>query len=514
MAAPPAKICVPLTLPSAANVAAEINEALKIGDLVELRLDYLTEVELDRVAKDLGALAAEFPNRLILTLRPKVQGGRSNFDLSRRLSFWSEVSRLASCYFDLELEVVEQLSINGSGIDWPRVICSHHDFERLPVELEKIYARLAGTKAGIVKLAVAATDAADCLSVFQLLDRARSEGRRLIAIAMGEAGAMTRILGPSRGSFLTYGPLDDSAATAPGQLSARDLRDIYQIDRINEETEILGLVGRPVAHSISPQIHNAAFHAAGLDAVYIPFAVSDVGRFVRQMVHPRSREIEWNVRGLSVTAPHKLAVMDHLDWIDSTARQIGAVNTITASEEELRGYNTDADAFIAPLRQRFGALRAARCAIIGCGGAARAALWALKTEGAEVRLFARDPRNAQPLTEQFSTECESLETADFKGFDIVINATPLGTRGERERDTPAQAEQLRGVRLVYDLVYNPSETMLLREARSAGCETAGGIEMLLAQAAAQFKLWSGKAADINVMNIAATHALSIENRSR
>src|SRR5439155_8309306 len=174
--------------------------------------------------------------------------------------------------------------------------------------------------------------------------------RDLIAIAMGSAGVITRILGPSRGSFLTYGSLDDTSATAPGQLTARDLRSVYRIDSIDRDTEIMGLIGQPVSHSISPHIHNAAFENAGVNAVFIPFEVRDLEAFVRRMARECSREIEWKLRGFSVTAPHKAAVIKHLDWIDATAKEIGAVNTIVIQDGELRGYNTDAAAFIQPLR--------------------------------------------------------------------------------------------------------------------------------------------------------------------
>ena len=209
-----------------------------------------------------------------------------------------------------------------------RLICSHHDFAGVPADLENIYRRMAATNAPILKIAVQADDAIDCLPVFNLIERARREGRELIAIAMGQAGVMTRILGPSRGSFLTYGSLDEDSATAPGQVTARELREVYRIDSIDRETEIMGVIGRPVAHSISPHIHNAAFAQANINAVFIPFEVHDVDSFMRRMVRTSSREIEWNLRGLAVTAPHKSSVMKHLDWIEPAAKEIGAVNTI------------------------------------------------------------------------------------------------------------------------------------------------------------------------------------------
>src|SRR6185503_13696997 len=208
---------------------------------------------------------------------------------------------------------------------------------------------------------------------------------------------VTRILGPSRGSFLTYGALDDDSATAPGQVNARKLRSLYNIDAINDETMICGLVGLPVMHSVSPHIHNAAFAAEGVNGVYLPFEVRDVREFFKRMVHPQTTELDWNLRGLSITAPHKQAVMECLDWIEPDAKQMGAVNTVVVEEDRLLGYNTDAAGFIEPLLKHLGALENKQVAVIGAGGAARAAIWALQKEKANVTVFARDINKAKAL---------------------------------------------------------------------------------------------------------------------
>jgi len=192
-----------------------------------------------------------------------------------------------------------------------------------------------------------------------------------------------------------------------------------------------------------------------------------------------------------VTAPHKQAVMECLDWIEPAAQEIGAVNTVVVENDRLRGYNTDAAGFINPLLSRFVTLRDARIAIIGAGGAARAAIWALQRQKAIVKLFARDTMKAKPLAELFGISCSSLAEASFDGYDLVINATPLGS-GAHIDESPVTREQLTGSRCVYDLIYNPVETRLMREAQEAGCETLGGLEMLVAQAERQFELWTGK----------------------
>jgi 3-dehydroquinate dehydratase/shikimate dehydrogenase len=511
MKANPVRICVPVCVRHSHELRAAMNRAAKAADMIELRLDCLEQSELDSVVRLLPDRLNQFSVPVILTLRSEDQGGSAAAECQARRRFWTSVKKVPeNCLIDLELDLIQTLATEDElPTDWSGVICSHHDFNGVPANLEMIYERMAATPARILKIAVQADDATDCLPIFLLLDRAQNEGRELIAIAMGQAGIATRILGPARGSYLTYGSLDDESATASGQVNAKDLRDVYRIDEIDRQTQIFGLLGRPVSHSISPHIHNGAFHAAGMNAVYIPFEVGDAGQFLRRMVRPKSRELDWNLRGLSVTTPHKTTVMNLLDWIDPTAQEIGAVNTIIVHGDELHGYNSDASGFISTLRRLFGSLYGVRCAVIGAGGGGRAAMWALREKGAHVVLFARNPDQAGPVAQAFGVEWRPLGTERFDMFDIVINATPLGTRGELERDTPATADQLRGVRLAYDLVYNPTITRFLDEARAAGCEMLGGIAMLVAQAVEQFKLWTGKDPDVEVMRDAALRGLGL-----
>jgi 3-dehydroquinate dehydratase/shikimate dehydrogenase len=410
---------------------------------------------------------------------------------------------------DMEFDIARNSNAfdYGRKPDWSRVICSHHDLVSMPNDLEQLYAGMAKTPAHILKIAVQADDAIDCVPVFRLLERARADGRQMIAIAMGEAGLATRILGPSRGAFLTYAALDDQSTNAPGQPTVDDLHNLYRIQKINRQTEVMGLVGMPVAHSVSPAMHNAAFESSGVNAVYIPFPVKEIASFMRRMVHPRTREIDLNIRGLSVTAPHKSAVMSHLDRVDLAATEIGAVNTIVVEEDELVGYNTDAFAFIQTVSQQIGDLQGARCAVIGAGGSAAAVVWALKRAGAAVTVLARDANKAASFAHRFNVNRQLLSESRLGSFDVVINATPLGTSGPLEDQSPATAEQLHGARVVCDLVYNPLETRFLGEARAAGCETVGGLPMLVSQAVEQFKLWTGEDALEDLMRQVATKAI-------
>lgn len=485
------RICVSVCEKTVAALESAAVRASERADIVELRLDCLTRLE------DLHNVLSRISRPVILTFRPREQGGHRELDHETRKSFWRTAPKTDWWDVESDLEI---------ETDWSRVIISHHDFAGVPRDLIRIYERLAATPARVIKIAVRANDIVDCIPIFQLLDRARTERRELIAIAMGNAGLATRILGPSRGAFLTYAALAEESATAPGQLTAHELRSVYHVDKIDRETMICGLVGLPVMHSVSPHMHNAAFRTAGINGVYLPFEVRDVKSFFNRMVHPLTREIDWNLRGLSVTTPHKSAVLECLDRIEPNAEEIGAVNTIVIDGDRLRGFNTDAAGFIEPLLELLGPLSGLRVAVIGAGGAARAATWALLKHGATVTLFARDVEKARALGQAFDVSYEQLASASFAAYDVVINATPLGS-GVLIDQTPATAEQLAGAHCVYDLVYNPIETRFLKEACNASCKTVRGLEMLVAQAKKQFELWTRESPSATLMYEAAAAAL-------
>lgn len=504
------RICVSLCEPTVAALEGAIAAAVKESDLFEVRVDCLDQLEIENSAGVITKLLHEARCESILTFRPVEQGGRRQLDDEARQALWS-AAICSESFFDIELDLAEKFNSHDGAtflpIDWSRTICSHHDFEGVPAKLAEIYERMCRTPARVLKIAVQANDVTDCLPMFALLEQAHNNGRAMIAVAMGEGGVATRILGPSRGAFLTYASLEDGTETAPGQVSVRELHEVYRIEKIDRQTQVFGLMGLPVSHSVSPRMHNAAFAATETNAVYVPFEVHDVDAFLKRMIHPRTRELNWNIGGLSVTAPHKFAVMAGLDWIEPAAREIGAVNTIVIAGDELHGYNTDGQGFIKPLVQALGDLRGARCAVIGAGGSASATLWSLKRAGVKATVLARETTKASAVAKRFDVEWQPLQNASFAGFDLVVNATPLGTAGKFETEAPATAQQLRGARMAYDLVYNPVETKFLREARAAGCKTLGGLAMLVGQAAEQFRLWTGALPPDGVMHQAAKRGL-------
>ena len=502
-----ARICIPVCAENVESLVSAAKAASASADLIELRLDCLNRDEFARLP--LNHVSKEIQSQLIITLRDPHQGGHRELTRDERIAFWREQLQVpGDSLFDMELDLAKDLAAEGTLKDWSRVICSHHDFDQVPDDIDLIYDQIAKTDAYVIKIAVCAHDVPDCIALFRLIDRARAEDRQIIAIAMGNPGLATRVLGTSRGSFLTFGASDGESATAPGQLTADALRQLYRIEELKRDSPIYGVVGFPAMHSVSPDMHNAAFAHLNIDGVYLPFEVKNVVDFVKRMIHPNTRELEWKVQGLSVTAPHKLTVMQALDSIDHDALEIGAVNTVVVNGDKLLGYNTDAAGFLGPLQKCLGDLRDARVAVIGAGGAANAVAWSLSRAKTNVTVFARDESKASALAARFGVSADKLDGASFSTFDILVNTTPLGTHGQDVDSSPASVDQLRHISLVYDLVYNPIETLLLTQAREAGCKTLTGLQMLVAQAILQFQLWTRETAPSEVMEAAALAALT------
>jgi shikimate dehydrogenase len=280
---------------------------------------------------------------------------------------------------------------------------------------------------------------------------------------------------------------------------------VKQLDR---DTAVYGLIAGDTSYSLSPYMHNAAFQLTGLNSVFVPLQVRDLDAFMRRMVMPENRQIELNFQGFSVTNPHKQTIIKYLDEIDETAQKIGAVNTVKVDNGKLRGHNTDAPGFISALKKAYGDLKGARATVAGAGGGARACVFALKREGVDVTIATRDRSKGEALADEFQARASNLGTGDGVKTDILVNATPLGTKGEGENATIATSDELRDIKLVYDLVYNPAKTRLLREAEAAGAKTLGGIEMLVAQGAEQFRIWTGGEAPLDVMSAAITERLN------
>ncbi|HMB29854.1 MAG TPA: type I 3-dehydroquinate dehydratase, partial [Blastocatellia bacterium] len=451
-------ICAPITEVNPDSFLATIPEAERIADAIELRFDYLPAESLPQLIVDLSSRVARVSKPLIFTFRPREQGGKRDVSLQDRRDFWRGlppeiVSSIA--YADFEFDLVESFANEAPPAPWEKVICSWHDFAETPHDLIARYDRMASTPPAVVKIVTQANRIGDCLRVFEVIEHAKGK-KPLIALAMGLPGLMTRVLAPARGAMLTFGSLRRGAESAAGQPTVAELRDLYRVKQLSRASEVFGVIGNPVGHSRSPLTHNAALKALNRDGVYLPFEVDDVGSFVCDFVHPKTRKLDWNLRGLSVTIPHKLAVIPYLDFVDATARGVGAVNTVVVEGDELHGYNTDVAGAMKPLDEMID-VRGARVAVIGAGGSARAICYGLNRRGADVTIYARDLKKAQPLADEFSARTASLES--FKGeADVVINCAPVGMSGHSEGRSLIKAESLEGVKLVYDMIYTPEET--------------------------------------------------------
>lgn len=499
-------ICAVITEETSEAARNAMDRASSEADLIELRLDYLRDFDFAN-SENLRALIRDKSLPVIITCRAVSEGGKQHVEDDVRLRLLVEGARQLADYCDIEAAHYAQAA--KLLPDLSRLIVSYHNFVETPADIDAIYDRITQYAAAIHKIAVRANSVSDSLSIFRLLDRAQTEGRKLIALSMQEPGLITRVLGPAAGSFLTYASIGQGRESAPGQLTCEQLRNIYHVHRISRETTITGIIGQPVAHSASPVMHNRAFAAAGLDYVYLPIEVNDVEEFFTRFVKTSSREIEWRMRGFSVTIPHKIAVTRFLDEIDATAASVGAVNTVVISDDKLIGYNTDVEGAMKPL-ERLCALEGVSCGVIGAGGAARAVAHGLIARNARVSLFVRDMMKASAMASAFSIPVFPIESLGASDIQIVINTTPVGMKGYSEDSSPVSREAFRNLQIAYDLVYNPIETRFLKEAREEGCQIISGIEMLIAQAALQFELWTGRRPPVDLMRAAAFEKLAAE----
>ena len=472
-----ARICETVTASTMTDLRRGRDRATA-ADLVELRLDGVADVDVA------GALEGR-TRPVIVTCRPAWEGGAFRGSEEERLRLLGEAIRLGAEFVDVEWRA-DRAGLPASART--RLVLSLHDYDGVPPDLAaRVRSMRASAGQGVIKIAVKTTTIADCVR----LRDAAGTGTDQVVIGMGAAGVVTRVCPWLYDSQWTYG-----GDAAPGQTPVGDLIDIYRVRRTTRATSIYALVGAPLVHSASPAMLNAAFVAAGLDAVYVPMETRGAAEFL-------GAADAFGLAGVSVTAPLKTAFAPFGVHVDEAGREVGAINTLKREGTGWYGRNFDVDGFLAPLLRRGHDWRDGRAVVLGAGGAARAVAWALKREGARVEIAARRFDAARSLASAVGVE--AVPWPPEPGWDLLVNATPVGTWPDADK-TPLAAASVRG-RVVYDLVYNPPETTLLRQARSAGAETIGGLEMLVAQAEAQFTYWTGLPAPVGVMARAAIEFL-------
>ena len=478
------------------TIQEHLDVAAQGAKLVELRLDYIARsVELARVLKNR-------PTAVVVTCRRKEDGGRWEKSEEDRLMLMRQSIAMGVEYIDLEEDTAAKIPRYGKT----KRIISYHNFEGVPANLEEIHARLAKLDADIVKIAVQAQSFEDSARVIELMRNAKIP---TIGIAMGDYGSMTRILGTRYGAPFTFCVFNLDRRVAPGQLSYHDMKNIYRVDSITDKTKIFGVVADPVAHSYSPMLHNSAFQANELDYRYLPFrvAANDIEPFVRWC----QRE---GVGGLSVTIPHKQSVLPMLTQAEAAAQGIGACNTIVISGEDRIGYNTDYRAAmeciaygLTKLYEEPNPFEGRSALLLGSGGVSRAIGWGLAQRRVRVAISSRNSESAERLARELGGRAVAWEERHSVQPSILVNGTPIGMFPEMDV-TPFRKENLDQRTLVFDTVYNPEQTLLIRQAKSIGCPVITGLSMFVRQAAYQYRLFTGKEPPIEAMTKALRRAIS------
>ena len=517
MAGSETQLIMPLTQAEPGAMRQAMQAAAHAGaDAVELRLDYLAEP-----AAALGPLLDRPPCPVLLTCRSAQEGGGCDRPGRQRAALLAQGARIGCRWVDFELacldaagELLKEVAPPGAADPSdkrPQLIVSSHDFQRRPADLADTLAKMEAGPGHVNKVAFAAAGPEDAWAAFDVLRESRKPA---LALAMGEHGLASRILARKFGAFGTFAALDAGSQSAPGQPTLHALRHLYRWDSINPGTKVFGVVGCPVGHSMSPAIHNAAFAADGVDAVYVPLRVEagpdNFNRFIDAVV-----DRPWSdLAGLSVTIPHKRNALARVGAgnVDDLAAAIGAINTIVLPGETgrpMRGYNTDYAAAIDALVEGIGCngadLAGRTVAVLGAGGAARAIVAALAHHGAHTTIYNRTVSRGRQLAGEFdaigpgSVKAKGLDELGGLSAGIIINCTPLGMHPHPEgRPLPEEMDLPCGT-VVFDTIYNPIETRLLRRSADAGCRTVSGIEMFINQAAAQYEMWTSRSAPRQVM---------------
>jgi 3-dehydroquinate dehydratase/shikimate dehydrogenase len=481
-------------------MAAHVRAALREASTLELRLDWLrSDAQRSRFLRWLRKHRSR-RTVLIATCRRREGGGLFRGNVQAELS-WLAQAREAGCLWcDLEIETLRKLpGLLLRAYSVPRrVLLSAHDFGRTP-PLDRLIPAPLRREADAIKIAATAPTLADSV---RLLRFARKTPNSVV-VSMGEIGLPARLLALREGSALAYAPV--SSATAPGQVSLRELKHLYRAHRLNRQTRVYGVIGNPIAHSLSPLLHNTAFHARKINAVYLPFLVKDLRDFLNSAA-------DFGLRGFSVTLPHKQAILKRLHDCEPLAAEIGAVNTVTVrSDGSLYGCNTDYAGVLRALEKKLPLARS-RVLILGAGGSARAAAFALARAGAAVSICARRESAARDLARAVDGEAIPRRALRSESFDAILNATPVGMH-PRTAISPLTPSELH-CRIVMDLIYRPERTQLLQLAAKKGIATVSGVEMFLAQGIAQWELWMQRRAPEVAMRRVVLAALRNENRSR
>ena len=489
-------ICVSIGRGRHRHIIAEHKHLAENGiALVELRLDYIQgSVQLKR-------LLGDRPTPVIVACRRAIDGGRWEHSEESRLLLLRTAIVEGVDYVDLEDDIATKVPRYGRT----KRIISHHDFHKTPSDLSALHRKLSAMDADVVKIATMANHPTDSLRMLELV---RGSKVPTVGICMGDIGVPTRILAGRVGAPFTYATFHDDRVLAPGQIGWRQMRDVYRYDSITSATKIYGVVADPVAHSLSPIVHNAALADAKIDAVYLPFRVP-----AEQIDEFLSDSSRWPLSGLSVTIPHKETVLRLVAKQDDLVKAIGAANTLafgpssSGALSSIAAFNTDATAAIESLDAALldhgqtspeEVSNVKTALVLGAGGAARALAFGLRKRGIDVTVASRTLDRGKKTAAEVGCKAIEWQTRYRMPHDCVVNATPVGMHPNVD-ETPFDKEHLRPYMVVFDTVYNPENTLFIKEARAIGCRIVTGVDMFVRQAAIQFRIWHDQAAPAGVM---------------
>jgi 3-dehydroquinate dehydratase / shikimate dehydrogenase len=477
------RVCVAVVASNAEDLVDKAELLARDNTFLEFRLDYIARpaTALDKVSQ----FTETHPHvAVIATCRRAAAGGKFQGSVAAQLEILAKAAAAGCQLIDVELQTAARLK--SAQFEKLRskaaIVLSFHDFHAT-TKLDETLKKMAAYPADFYKVVGTARSLYDNVVMMRFLEKHRDD-HPLVGLCMGEQGIISRVLAVRAGSRFTFAAVTADEKTAPGQVTARELRSTYRIDQVDAATKVYGVVGDPVSQSLSPAIMNAALRRENVNGVFLPLhakSLKDLLACVRDIP----------IHGLAVTMPYKEDILPFLDNTDPFTAKIGACNTVVRSHDgKLYGFNTDTSGVVRPLEQRM-TLSDARILVLGAGGAARAAVFGLKERGAQVFILNRNLVSAQKLARQ--AKARTIKRADLKrlDFDVIINATPVGMGNTRE--SPLNADEIKA-QYVFDMVYDPAETKLLQLAKLRGAQVILGREMFVHQAARQFEIWTGKPA--------------------
>lgn len=489
-------ICVVIGRTRHRMVQQEIVEANELGvRFIELRLDFLAK------APDFKRLLEYKSCPMVATVRRGADGGRFNGPEDARRTLIRQAIVAGFDWVDLETDIANSIPRFGKV----KRIVSYHNLRETPKDLEGIHAEMCKQDADVVKLAVRAQTAADNLRVLNLL---KNPPKPTVAHCMGDLGFPSRILGAKFGTPFGYAAHNKERGIAPGLPSYLEMKKLYNYDRIGPATRIFGVIGDPIAHSLSPLLHNKALRNVGIDAVYVPFRVPK-GELPEFLTVFDALPVE----GYSVTIPQKEAAAIFADDLDPSVEATKAANTLVRrGANKFAAYNTDFSGVLSTLGDFFTldqgenmpplkgreALRGRPVLVLGAGGVARAVVHALVQEGALPTLVNRTSERAHALAEEVQARHVDWAARHNVLADLVINCTSVGMHPNID-ESPLHPSYLKPGLTVFDTVYTPETTLLVKEARARGCKVITGVELFIRQAVAQFELFTGRGAPVEKM---------------